>query len=113
MRELLTSAVVVRRRAVTADGLGGDAVTWQVVMEDYRSRIYRSAGELVRDSHGEQVVSTHRLFGEARELRAGDEVVDGAAVYVVLGPDWPGNIVATMRGPHHVEVFLRAKGPGA
>jgi hypothetical protein len=34
--------------------------------------------------------------------------VDGAAVYVVLGPDWPGNVVATMRGPHHVEVLLRA-----
>lgn len=110
MRELLTSEVVVRRRAVSPDGMGGDAVTWQVVMDDYRCRVYRSAGELVRDSHGEQVVSTHRLFGEARELRAGDEVVDGAQAYVVLGPDWPGNVVRTMRGPHHVEAFLRAKG---
>ena len=110
MRELLTSEVVVRRRAVTADGLGGDAVSWQQVMDDYRCRIYRSAGELVRDSHGEQVVSTHRLFGEARELHAGDEVVDGGEVYVVLGPDWAANVVRTPRGPHHVEVFLRAKG---
>jgi hypothetical protein len=110
VRELLTSTALVRRKRVAADGLGGDAVSWQQVMGDYRCRIYRSAGELVRDSHGEQVVSTHRLFGEARELHAGDEIADGAAVYVVLGPDWPGNVVATMRGPHHVEVFLRAKG---
>ena len=109
MRELLTSTVAVRRRAVAADGLGGDAVSWQQVMGDYRCRIYRSAGELVRDSHGEQVVSTHRLFGEARELRAGDELVDGEAVYVVLGPDWPANLVHSPRGPHHVEAFLRAK----
>lgn len=108
MHELLTSVVVVRRRSVTADGLGGDAVTWQQVMDDYRCRIYRSAGELVRDAAGEQAVSTHRLLGEARELRAGDEVADGAAAYVVLGPDWPANVVRTPRGAHHVEVFLRA-----
>jgi len=110
VRELLTSKVVVRRRAVTADGLGGDAVSWQPVMDDYRCRIYRSEGELVRDSHGEQVVSTHRLLGEAREVRAGDEIVDGATVYVVLGPEWPANVVSSPRGPHHVEAFLRAKG---
>lgn len=110
MRDLLTSRVIVRRRAVTSDGLGGDAVRWQVVMEDYRCRIYRSSGELVRDSHGEQVVSTHRLLGEAREVRAGDEIVDGAAAYVVLGPDWPANVVPTARGAHHVEAFLQAKG---
>lgn len=109
MRELLTSTVAVRRRAASADGLGGDSVSWQQVMNDYRCRIYRSAGELVRDSHGEQVVSTHRLFGEARELRAGDEIVDGEQVYVVLGPDWPGNVVHSPRGPHHLEAFLRAK----
>jgi len=108
VHELLTSVVVVRRRSVTADGLGGDAVTWQQVMDDYRCRIYRSAGELVRDAAGEQAVSTHRLLGEARELRAGDEVADGAAAYVVLGPDWPANVVRTPRGAHHVEVFLRA-----
>lgn len=110
MRELLTSMVAVRRRSVTADGLGGDAVSWLQVMDDYRCRIYRSAGELVRDSSGEQVVSTHRLFGEAREVRAGDEIVEGAQVYVVLGPDWPANVVSSPRGAHHVEAFLRTKG---
>jgi hypothetical protein len=108
MRELLTSVVMVRRREVTADGMGGDVVSWRDVMDDYRCRIYRSAGELVRDSSGEQAVSTHRLFGEARELRAGDQIVEGAQTYVVLAPDWPANVVRTPRGPHHVEAMLRA-----
>jgi len=110
VKELLTSTVVVRRRTVAADGLGGDAIVWQLVMDDYRCRIYRSAGELVRDSHGEQAISTHRLLGEAREVRAGDEIVDGPTVYVVLEPDWPANVVSSPRGPHHVEVLMRAKG---
>jgi len=108
VRELLTTVVLVRRRVVTGDGFGGDTVAWQLVMDDYRCRIYRSAGELVRDSRGEQAVSTHRLFGEARELHAGDEIVDGDQVYVVLAPDWPANVVRTPRGAHHVEVLLRA-----
>jgi head-tail adaptor len=108
MRELLTSVVMVRRRKVTSDGTGGDVVSWRDVMDDYRCRIYRSAGELVRDASGEQAVSTHRLFGEARELRAGDQIVEGAQTYVVLAPDWPANVVRTPRGPHHVEAMLRA-----
>jgi hypothetical protein len=108
MRELLTSTVLVRRRAVTSDLSGGDAVVWALVMDDYRCRIYRSGGELVRDTHGEQAVSTHRLFGEARELRAGDQIVDGAQLYIVLAPDWPANVVRTPRGAHHVEALLRA-----
>jgi head-tail adaptor len=108
VRELLTSTVTVRRREVTADDMGGDVVSWRDVMDDYRCRIYRSAGELVRDASGEQAVSTHRLFGEAREVRAGDHIVDGGQAYIVLAPDWPANVVRTPRGPHHVEAYLRA-----
>lgn len=108
MKELLTSTAVVRRRSVTADGAGGDEVTWQVVMEDYRCRVYQAAGELVRDARGEEAASTHRLFGEARELRAGDEVVCEGQTYVVLGPDWPANVVRTAGVAHHLEARLRA-----